>query len=450
MVHVLDHAPLTRAGHADEIDHGQMLHILAKAHAPGMRTHGQTVLCGQQEYQQHLVDPSQPAGVDLHHVDGATQDELLEENAVLAHLSRGDLDRGNGFAHRAVALHIVRAGRLLDEPGPGKGQLPHPADGLPHLPGLVGVDHQLAIRPQHLARNGHAPDVVLQAAPHLELDVVEAAGHRLAAQAAQLVVVIAQPAGRGRVAGIALALQHADALGLARRLAMQQLQRLGFGQGIRHVAEVQRADELLGREIGHQAPQRLALGLGPQVPHGIDHGAGGQVHRPLVRADPAQLAVGGDVAPKASHVLADPVKLHALHQVPHGRDGGAADLVAAPDSEGQPVPLQAGRVRLQDHIGGGVVRVRVHGVRPIQVTGGRKAHIEHAQGQDSRHGLLRPCRLSRDSVAREPPPWSGAARPGRRCPAAWPARHAGTWAASGPCPRPAACRWRSHRPVAGS
>ncbi|GAB5463026.1 MAG: hypothetical protein HoeaKO_31170 [Hoeflea alexandrii] len=43
---------------------------------------------------------------------------LLEEDAVLAHLAGGDLHRGNGFADGlAVAFDIVGAGRLLDEEG---------------------------------------------------------------------------------------------------------------------------------------------------------------------------------------------------------------------------------------------------------------------------------------------------------------------------------------------
>ena len=63
-------------------------------------------------------------------------------------------------------------------------------------------------------------------------------------------------------------------------------------------------DELLGRHVGDELPDRLARLLGQQVPHGIDHGAGGEVHGALVRPDPAQLAVAGDMPPEAAGIFA--------------------------------------------------------------------------------------------------------------------------------------------------
>jgi hypothetical protein len=46
-----------------------------------------------------------------------SHDELLEQDAVLAHLAGRDLHRANRLADLAMALHIVGAGRLLDEIG---------------------------------------------------------------------------------------------------------------------------------------------------------------------------------------------------------------------------------------------------------------------------------------------------------------------------------------------
>ena len=48
------------------------------------------------------------------------------------------------------------------------------------------------------------------------------------------------------------------ALGPVRDAAAQQLERLGAREGILEVAEVDELDELLGREVGEQLPERLA------------------------------------------------------------------------------------------------------------------------------------------------------------------------------------------------
>ncbi len=313
-------------------------------------------------------------------------DHLLEQDAVLAHLAAGDLDGRDAQLHGAVAFHVVGAGGLLDEPRLGEGQLAHPVYGLSDFPYLVGVEHQVPVRPQRFAGDRHAPDVGVQIAAHLELDVIEAAGQGFMAQAPQLGVVIAQPAGRGGVAGIALAFQRAYALRLAGFLPAQQDQRLLLRDAVGHVAEIQGAHERLGREIRDQAPQRLALGLGPQVPGRVDHRRGGQVDRALVRTDPAQLAVRGDVAPETAHVGAYRVQAQAFHQVPQGLDRGAADFVAAADGEGEPVAFEPGLVGLQDHVGRGIVRIGIHRVRAVQLAGGRKTQVQHTHGSDSGHG----------------------------------------------------------------
>ncbi len=81
----------------------------------------------------------------------------------------------------------------------------------------------------------------------------------------------------------------------------------------------------------------LSCFLGEQVPDGIDHGAGGKVHRALVRADPAQLAVAGDEVPEAAGIFLHPIEFEADDQMLHRLDREAADLIAAADREGQAV-----------------------------------------------------------------------------------------------------------------
>ena len=107
-----------------------MLDIFAKADAAGVRSHRQTVFRGHQEHTQHLVQSAHPAGVDLHQVDGAAGDHLLEDDAVLAHLAGDALHGRDGLADALVSGDVVRARRLLDEAGLREGKLADPVDGV--------------------------------------------------------------------------------------------------------------------------------------------------------------------------------------------------------------------------------------------------------------------------------------------------------------------------------
>ena len=169
------------------------------------------------------------------------------------------------------------------------------------LPDLVGVDHQVAVR----ARSPRARCVrrrmsSSRSRPTFILMWSKPGVDRLLAEPPQLLVVIAEPARRGRVAGIALASRAWRCARPCRpraflRIASASSRRDRVGQ----VAEIDDADDLLRRHVGDQPPDRLAGLLGQQVPDGVDHRAGGQMHGALVRADPAQLAVAGQVPPEA-------------------------------------------------------------------------------------------------------------------------------------------------------
>src|SRR5690606_10321839 len=91
------------------------LDIFAEADPARMWPDGLFVFGGHEQDGEDLIQAANAAGVDLDDVDGVAGDELLEENAVLAHFPGGDLYRGNGFADLAVALDVVGAGRLFDE-----------------------------------------------------------------------------------------------------------------------------------------------------------------------------------------------------------------------------------------------------------------------------------------------------------------------------------------------
>ena len=102
-----------------------------------------------------------------------------------------------------VAEDVVRAGGLLDPVRVEALQLPDPGDGLRHVPPLVGVDGDAHVGADRFARRRHAPDVVGQVGADLQLDLGEAVRYGLLGQPGQLLVRVAEPAGRGRVGRVA-------------------------------------------------------------------------------------------------------------------------------------------------------------------------------------------------------------------------------------------------------
>ena len=72
-------------------------------------------------------------------------------------------------------------------------------------------------------------------------------------------------------------------------------------------------DELLGRHVGQQLPERLAFRLRPQVPDRVDDGGRRQVDHAFLRADPAQLADRRRSAPpEAAHIGRDRLERDAV------------------------------------------------------------------------------------------------------------------------------------------
>jgi hypothetical protein len=162
------------------------------------------------------------------------------------------------------------------------------------------------------------------------------------------------------------------------------------GQDVVDVPEVDTGDELLGRHIREQLPQRLALELGVEIPHRVDQRRRGEVDNALLGAEPPQLAVGNEVAPEAGHVGGDPFQGAADHVMRQQIDRLDAQLVPATDGEGQPVAGDAlWVVGLEHHVCRRVVGVAVHRVRTVQRPRRRKADVVGDCSENSRAHLAR-------------------------------------------------------------
>ena len=87
----------------------------------------------------------------------------------------------------------------------------------------------------------------------------------------------------------------------------------------------------------------------------------------LLRADPAQLAVGDEAAPEPAHVTDDPIEAAADHERLERAGGCDAHLGAATAREGQPVALDpVVCIGAENDVGSRVIRVGVHRIRPVK------------------------------------------------------------------------------------
>ncbi len=132
-----------------------------------------------------------------------------------------------------------------------------------------------------------------------------------------------------------------------------------------------------------QLPQRFAFDLRVQVPNRIDKRRGGQVHDALFRSKPAELAVGDKASPKGCHVGCDVLEVAPDDVVREQVYCGHAQLGSAADGEREAVPGQAvGMVGLEDDVGGRIVGIFVHRIRPVEGSRGRKADVARDGSQD--------------------------------------------------------------------
>ena len=151
----------------------------------------------------------------------------------------------------------------------------------------------------------------------------------------QLFLTVSQPTRTGSVGRYSLALLRLlDTVLLAGLDLLEEGNCLLGCNGVRDVAEVNAANKLLGGHVRDNAPDRLVQGLGPEIPESVDDGTKGQVDDTLLGSDPAQLAVGDEVAPGLAPVGGKFVKVFADHEGSEEGDGGADDFIAAADGEG--------------------------------------------------------------------------------------------------------------------
>ena len=148
-------------------------------------------------------------------------------------------------------------------------------------------------------------------------------------------------------------------------MLFEQPDRLLRCQRVGHVAEVDARHELFWSHVDQQSPQRLALGLRVQIPHGVDDGRRRQVDDAFLRTDPAELTVAGDVPPPLAGVLGKLFESLSDDERLERLAGRHTKLVASPDRERDPVAFVIA-VGVQSHVDTRVIRIGVHRVRAVE------------------------------------------------------------------------------------
>ena len=371
-----------------------MLNELAQPHAPAVRADRDTPVGGHNEDREDLVEAGETAGVDLAEVVGARLKHLLVEDAVHAVLARRD-PNVDGLADRGVTEDVVGVGGLLHPEDVELGQPADPVDCGRDVPDLVGVDHEPALGPDHLAGDPAAADVVVHIEADLQLDAVLPGVELLLNQAAHLLVRVPQPPGGRGVARVPVLLQVGDPLGAGGLHLPQQVDGLIAGDLVGEVGHVCGVDDLLGRHIRHEAPQRLVAQLRGQVPYGIHDRRHREVLGPLVRADPPQLGVGRELAVDPPEVRCDLLRVPADERLDPVVDRLCAHVVPATDCEGEAGAHEIRVVREQHDVCRGVVAVLVHRIGSVGVEGCRKAQVVRPVVGDRGHAVnsFVPCSM---------------------------------------------------------
>ena len=161
---------------------------------------------------------------------------------------------------------------------------------------------------------------------------------RFAAQLPELVVGIAEPAGRRGVGREALALQMGDPFGPRRFQPFQHRQRFVRRQGVGDVAEIDAPHHVFRRHLAQHPPQRLAGAAWREDPSRIDDGP--PVERWITPfSGPIQRSWLSPVIcrPEAPKSAIDFFQRPADKERRQRLNAGDAQFVAAADGEGQPV-----------------------------------------------------------------------------------------------------------------
>src|SRR5207245_9933765 len=122
------------------------------------------------------------AAIDLAEIHSSGLQKLLEHPTVMAMLAGRDSDRRHRLSDGGVAENIIGTRRLLDPNGIESGKFSHRFNRLIYVPNLICIHHQRSIRSDLFANKGRTPDVIIEIAPDLHLELSPTVGDCLPQQ----------------------------------------------------------------------------------------------------------------------------------------------------------------------------------------------------------------------------------------------------------------------------
>ena len=158
-----------------------------------MGTHRNSKLRSHQQNRQILVHATDAATVDLTEINRTRLHELLEHDAVLAVFTGRDFNRAYCIAYDRVAQYVVGARGFFNPVGIIFRQFKHPANGIVHIPELVGVHHQKIVRTDLFADDCGAAFVLFEIAPDFHLECGPPFRESFLTEPTNLLIRIAQP-----------------------------------------------------------------------------------------------------------------------------------------------------------------------------------------------------------------------------------------------------------------
>src|SRR5207253_11440079 len=129
--------------------------------------------------------------------------------------------------------------------------------------------------------------------------------------------------------------------GLRSFIPLQDRGRILRRQSIGDVPERNARDDLFGRHVDEEYPQRLAFGFGVKIPDSVDQSRSRQMNDALLGSQPTHLAVRGDPVPKDAEVFGERFQSPAQDVMFQSLDGGDADFIAAPVGKRETITSQS-------------------------------------------------------------------------------------------------------------
>ena len=174
-IDVLHQLCVGMAGHGDLIPHAVMLDHVAEGDAAAVRADGHAVFGGQQNDCHYVIHAGDADGINLAVSNRAALQQLLEDHGRRRLFAAGKIKGGigEGLGQFHITEYIVAGDGFLDPLQAKRSILLDVLLGLGQSPVLVGINHQLRVRPDGVAHEPNSRHVQGGVLTDLQLKCIE-------------------------------------------------------------------------------------------------------------------------------------------------------------------------------------------------------------------------------------------------------------------------------------